>query len=65
MSAYLIVEIRKEYPNDFDLTNYDGCVTVVEAAKLDEEMFHAGAFGLDELTEGSNVTVSTKVMGEV
>lgn len=65
MSARLIIEVVKTYPNDMDLTAYEGCDTVVEAAKLDKEMFENDAFSLDELVDSKNVEVNIRVMGDI
>lgn len=65
MSAKLIIEVTKDYPDDMDLTSYDGCGTVLEAAQLDETMFNEGLVSLDGIIDGGGVDVKTRVLGEV
>lgn len=65
MGAKLIITIEKDYPNDFNLTGYEGCDTVVEAAKLDKELMETGEFAsFDEFIEGRGITVSYRVLGD-
>ncbi len=65
MTAKLVIEVTRNYPDDMDLTSYQGCGTVLEAAQLDETMLNEGLIGLDELIDADNVTVSIRVLGEV
>lgn len=65
MSAILVIEIKKNYPNEMDLTAYEGCDTVVEAAKLDKTMFDEGLMSLDDLIDSNDTTITVKVLGEV
>lgn len=65
MSARLIIEVIKEYPNDMDLTAYEGCDTIIEAAKLDQEMFDENLLDIADLIDSENVVVNVRVMGDV
>lgn len=60
----LVVTLTREFPSDFDLTNYYGCDTVVDAAKLDKEMLEDGRMPLDDYADTDDVICLIQVTRE-
>lgn len=60
----LVVTLTREFPSNFDLTDYYDCVTVEDAAKLDKEMLDDGRVSLDEYAQEEDVTCLIQVTRE-